>query len=373
MISSRKQNETSASGFALPTGVGICLRNHTDADLRVVRKQLGMNDSRLTGEPDIVLRFEEQLEPPSLHFADDATAFSADKFFVRQRKEQVFLQIPVQDVGAHCELVCRRGVAAVPMLDSIVKLTALSKGILPLHASSFVFREQGAFVSGLAHSAKTTTLMGFMAHGAQCIGDDTAYLDRNGRLMGDMTAISVSDRHLADLPELRSAVSYRQRLAINTAVALTRSISLAPGYGNGQSSLSRGLRKLGRILTTRRSVDVPRDRLFSSDSLCDSHSLHHAILSLAHDCPQVVVEEISRDEFVDRLVYVIVREFDDLTTLYQKFRFAFPSRRNLLLEQLADKIRDVAMERLTEPTFHAVHHPYPVSPRSMFDALRPLF
>lgn len=376
MISLAKQDGTDASSFGLLGTVSIRLQNHTAVDLRLVHEQLGMDVANPAAEPDLVLRFEDRVPQPSLHYVDDATAFSSDGFFLLRgrRQEKVCVRLPIEDIGTRCELVCQRGMSAIPLLAPIMKVTALSKAILPLHASSFVFRGQGAFVAGFAHSAKTTTLLGFMAHGAQCIGDDTAYLDHAGRLVGDKSSIGLSDRHLADLPKLRAALSYRQRLAIKTAGALTRSISaVAPSYEAGQSSLHRGLRKLDRVLSGRRSAEVSLEKLFPAESLCESHSLQRAFLSLVHDSPDIVIENTSRDAFIERLVHVILHEFEELTSLYEKFRFAFPSKRNTLLDGLSEKIEEVARERLASQAFYTVYHPYPVSPQSMFEALSPQF
>jgi hypothetical protein len=264
--------------------------------------------------------------------------------------------------------------SAIPVLDAIVKVAALSRGILPLHASSFVYRGQGALVTGFAHSAKTTTLMGFMAHGAQCIGDDTAYLGHAGELIGEQSPIALSDRHLATLPALRSALPYRQRLAMRTAGVLTKSISaVAPNDQGGQSTLLRGLRKLDRALSARRCIEVAPDKLFPAEALCDGHRLQRAFLSLAHDSEEIVIEDISRDAFIKRLTHIVRREFDGLMGLYEKFRFAFPSQRNALLDRLSDKIAEVAEQRLGRQAFYTVYHPNPVSPQGMFEAMSPLF
>src|SRR5918997_82180 len=62
-----------------------------------------------------------------------------------------------------------------------VNLTALAKGALPLHAAAFTYRGTGVVVTGWAKGGKTETLLGFMAAGAEYVGDEWVYLDANGR------------------------------------------------------------------------------------------------------------------------------------------------------------------------------------------------
>jgi hypothetical protein len=377
MITAAKQCAANESDFDLLGQVGVRLLNHRPTDVAMVRHQLSLQETSLDREPDIVIRFEDEGEATLLHqVGGDEFGFTEDAFFILRgrRREKVCMRLAVEEVGTRCELVCRRGMSAIPLLESIVKLTAISRGVLPLHAAAFVFRGQGAAVAGFAHGGKTTTLLGFMNGKGKFIGDDTVYVDRDGCIHGEGSAVNLSDRHLAQLPQLRSALPYGKRLSMRVATGLTHSISaLVPGFERGRSSWHRGLRKLDQALQGRRSSEITPARLFAREALCTNHTLQRLFLCIAHNSPEIRVESASTDDFVKRLVYVVCEELSELTRCYERFRFAFPDKVNPLLDRLASRIQGVATARLASKALYFVYHPYPVSPQSMFKALSPVF
>jgi len=54
----------------------------------------------------------------------------------------------------------------VPHLLAVINLTALAKGVLPLHASAFTYRGLGVLATGWAKGGKTETLLEFAWLGA---------------------------------------------------------------------------------------------------------------------------------------------------------------------------------------------------------------
>jgi hypothetical protein len=55
------------------------------------------------------------------------------------------------------------------LLISILNLTMLAKGFLPMHASAFTYKNTGVVATGWAKGGKTETLFAFMANGAASI------------------------------------------------------------------------------------------------------------------------------------------------------------------------------------------------------------
>ena len=69
------------------------------------------------------------------------------------------MQLPLERAGDRCEIVCERGLSAVPHLVAIVNLTALAHGVLPLHASAFSWNGTGILATGWAKGGKTEALL----------------------------------------------------------------------------------------------------------------------------------------------------------------------------------------------------------------------
>ena len=151
--------------------VRIRVLDASPRDIATVGRQLGLQPAALNGKPDLTIRFVGELPvrgPLRLVGLDDA-GFTKDAFLVlRGRfKSRARVQIPFEHIGRRCEIVCERGIARIPLLNSILNLTMLGKGAAPLHAAAFRFNGAGVLATSWAKGGKTEALLAFMAHGAR--------------------------------------------------------------------------------------------------------------------------------------------------------------------------------------------------------------
>ena len=127
--------------------VGIQLVNALPGDVKIVARQLGPIRKSLAREPDIVIRFVERLSNSSRvrYVGLNEAGFTNDAFLVLRsdHKSRAVVQIPFDQIGKKCEIVCERGLVAIPLLIAIINLTALGKGLLPMHASAFTYKGVG--------------------------------------------------------------------------------------------------------------------------------------------------------------------------------------------------------------------------------------
>src|SRR6266536_429305 len=152
-VESYKTNHlsTETTDFDLHGFVGIRLIDAKPSNLAAVKRQLGPIQVSLTREPDIVIRFVAQLQLSSSvrYLGVDEAGFTDDAFLIFRGKHatNVKVQIPFDQIGSQrCEIVCETGIPAVPLLIAIINLTALSKGILPLHASALLYNGKGILI-----------------------------------------------------------------------------------------------------------------------------------------------------------------------------------------------------------------------------------
>ena len=147
--------------------VGIRLADAGPEEEALVSRQLGPIRRPLEREPDIVVRFVDELElsSPVRYIGLEDCGFTADAFLVLRgkHKSRARVQLPFARIGGRCEIVCERGLAAVPLLVPIVNLTALANGLLPLHAAAFLWNDVGIVATGWSKGGKTETLLAFMA------------------------------------------------------------------------------------------------------------------------------------------------------------------------------------------------------------------
>lgn len=361
--------------FDLHGIVGIRLVGASARDAAVVARQLGPLHAPLGREPDIVVRFVESLPAASrLRYVglDDA-GFTEDTFVVlrSKRRSSVKVAIPFDDVGGRCEIVCESGVPAVPYLIPIVNLTALARDVLPLHASAFTYRGTGVLVTGWSKGGKTEALLAFMNSGAQYVGDEWTYVMPDGRLLGIPEPLRIWEWHVRELPRYRARISGKDRSRMR-AIKAVRRVERALPRGGGASGLAAVRRKVTATLEGQLHVDMPPEKLFGPASRPLAGTLDKVVFGMSHDAPEVKVEPIDPDEIARRMVHSLAHERLGFVSAYLKFRFAFPERRNALLERAGEREGELLARVLRGKEAYAVLHPYPAPIPALFDALDPV-
>ncbi len=356
--------------------VGIRLVDASAADTAAVDRQLGPIQRPLERPPDVTIRFVDRLRLSGRTrlLGLDEAAFTDDAFLVlrSKHKTRARVQIPMAQVGNTCEIVCERGMAAVPFLIPIVNLTALGNGALPLHAAAFNTGGTGVLVTGWSKGGKTETLLAFMARGARYIGDEWVYIDALGERMGGIPEpIRVWDWHLQQLRHLHAAVSRADRsrlLALRGVLGLEAALSRAPGRNLRPARL---LRRARPLLQRQACVDLHPQRLFG-DRLDLSGNLDRVVFAASQERTDIVARSIDPREIAARMVFSLQYERLPFLGVYHAFRFAFPAGRNALVET-AEELQRERLQRLfaSKPCF-TLEHPYPVSIPALHDTLEPL-
>jgi hypothetical protein len=304
---------------------------------------------------------------------DDA-GFTDDAFMVMHGRNgsRARVKLALEQIGERCEITCESGLERVPLLIPILNLTALSKGVLPLHASAFAYGGLGVLTLGWSKGGKTETLLAFMSEGATYIGDEWVYISADGRLMyGIPQPIRVWDWHLHCLPEYRALLGKSERVrlgAIKTFLSIARKMPRWPDSGFARSM---ALGRVMPVLERQLYVDMPPDRLVNGNLGSLDGAIDRVFFVVSHEQPDVTLKPIEAHEIARRMVFSLQYERLDFMSYYHKFRFAFPEARNEFIEQAEDLQREMLLRVLTGKRAYAVYHPYPVALSALFDAIRP--
>jgi hypothetical protein len=365
---------TSSMDFDLNGMVGVRLLDAGPKDTEAVARQLGLPITHLKREPDITLRFVDRLTPSARlrYLGVDDAAFTDDAFYVLRslHKTRVKVQVPFQNIGEKCEIVCERGLPAVPLMIPILNLTALNHGALPLHASAFNYKDQGLVALGWAKGGKTETLLAFMLQGAEYVGDEWVYFTCDGKQMfGIPEPIRLWDWHLSDVPEIRSRISREGKAKLLAIKTLVKTLQTA-GNGAGGSA-ARLARRVSNLLQRQMYVHASPQHLFGENACVLQGQPQKLFFVGSHDSPNVIVEPVDPLEIARRMVFSLEEERHDLWSYYLKFRFAFPHLRNELLERSQVLQLDALEQILAGKEAYSVYHPYPVHIPALFDAMRP--
>ena len=355
--------------FDLHGFVGIRLLEPQQRDVEVVTRQIGPLTGVLDREPDITIRFVDELpEAGRLTYAGwPDCAASEDDFYLLRGRAGVAARtlLPVQDVGGRCDIVTERRAGPVPHLLAIINLTALAHGVLPLHASAFTYRGAGVLATGWAKGGKTETLLAFAARGADYVGDEWIYLTPDGQMHGVPEPIRLWHWHVRQLPELRAGlpVTTKSRLGVLPSVA-TSAASLAATLRGPAASV---LRRAAPVIARQAYVQVPPAQLFGDDAIALHGRLDHLLLVTSHDRDDVELRAIDGSAVAARMEASLAEERDQFLQMYRQFRFLFPDRRSAVVEEAPALERDLLAARLGGRAAHQLSHPYPVR----LDALVP--
>jgi hypothetical protein len=118
-------------------------------------------------------------------------------------------------------------------------------------------------------------------------------------------------------------------------------------------------------------VQLPPRFLFGKESRVVAAAPDKVFWMASHETPDITVEPVDPRDVARRMVFSLEEERTDLLAAYRRFRFAFPERRNELLENAEELQRSALLRVLDRKETYAVWHPYPVSIPALFDAMRP--
>ena len=352
--------------------VGIRLLNAAPGDVRTVARQLGLPSQRLSREPDIVIRFVDDLRltSPLRYLGLEDSAFTDDAFIILQSKRTNWARakVPFEAVGGRCEIVCESGLSSVPLLIAIINLSALAKGVVPLHASAFVHRGVGVLVTGWSKGGKTEALLAFVSQGAEYVGDEWIYLSADSnRMYGIPQPIRLWDWHLEQFAGYRRRVGWRNRMrlsAIRAGLTVGRAVT-------GDRRTGAILDRLQVLAKRQTCVDMAPDRLFGPYGRLEGPIDRVFLVGSGAD-PRVVVEPIGAELVAQRMLHSVRFEFEPLVSHYLRFKFAFPGTTNERIETLEERLQTALDRTLGSRTAYAVTHPYPMTIAALYDAMSPL-
>jgi hypothetical protein len=345
--------------FDLHGVVGVRLLDATEDDVATVRRQLGPLQSPLQREPDITVRFVERATSRPLTYVGlGECGFNEDGFFVLSRADgpRATAMVPFDRLGLQPQLVCERGMPAVPHLLAIINLTALARGVLPLHASAFVTGSLGVLVTGWSKSGKTETLLASLGHGGRYVGDEWVYLTPDRKMLGLPEPVRVWSWHLDQLPELlrsRPARERRRLSAWSAAAATTRRIAATRLPGTGL------LRRGSPLVARQAYLQIPPHEMFGLEHVTLHADLDAVVLLINHDLPKISVMPAGTTEVSGRMLASLAEERAPFRAHYRQFRYAFPERSSGVVETA-----QATESRLLAALFDGypaakVLHPYP--------------
>ncbi len=357
----REQATNSPIDFDLHGLVRVRLLNPESSDVKTIARQLGPLQTTTDGTPDITVRFVDELpiDEPVVYVSWDESGFAGDEFYLLRGRAGARARtvIPFDRVGDRVDIVTERGVGVVPHLLALVNLTALSKGVLPLHATAFSYGAHGVLVTGWAKGGKTETLLAFSQLGARYIGDEWIYLTPEGNMFGVPEPIRLWRWHVEQLPQVKQGLSRVQRARLTglaKASEAADTVARALPEGNGLASV---LRRGAPILRRQAYTHVTPIELFGG--VDPSRSFDLVVLATSHDADTVELDEIKGEVVAARMRASLLDEREALLAHYRQFLYAFPDRRSELIDSASQIEAQLLDSTLIGRAAYHLRHPYP--------------
>ncbi len=266
--------------------------------------------------------------------------------------------IPFDRVGERVDIVTERGVGVVPHLLALVNLTALSKGVLPLHATAFSYGEHGVLVTGWAKGGKTETLLAFSQLGARYIGDEWIYITPEGNMFGVPEPIRLWRWHVEQLPSVKQGLTRLQRLRLGGLAKASEAAEAVAGVLPDRNGLASVLRRGAPIVRRQAYTHVTPADLFGG--VDPSRSFDLVVLATSHDADTVELDEVKGDVVAARMRASLLDEREALLAHYRQFLYAFPDRRSKLIDSASQIEAELLDAALAGRAAYHLRHPYPV-------------
>jgi hypothetical protein len=250
-------------------------------------------------------------------------------------------------------------------------MTALAKGLLPLHASAFVYRGRGVLVTGWAKGGKTEALLAFMQRGARYVGDEWIYLTPDGQMFGIPEPIRLWRWQLRQVPALAARAPRSDRLRIAMLDALASGAErLAPRRSGGFAAAA--IRRAVPVIRRQVNLRVPPSRLFGSELVRGPAPVDTVVFISSHDSPEVRIETADAGEVAGRMAASLAHERHGLLESYGQFRFAFPERRGEAVESAPDIEARLLAQTLGGRRVSWLRHPHPCEINSLYPPIAAL-
>jgi hypothetical protein len=379
-------NETVVGAPGEPTGNGqvidhsvhglvtIRLIGAPQSAVRSLVRILGQSQGSSSDEPDICITFTDHLTKTNdlRYIGLNEAAFDGDSFYCLDNLGYR-TQIDFDRLGDRCELVCERGVSVIPHLVPILGLRLLRKGYVLLHSSAFVYEDHGILVTGWEKGGKTETLLPFMAAGAHYLADEWTIVSPTDGIMWGLSGMTqVWSWHFRYLPQYWARIRTTDRHRIRLVRLYQRLYHALPVALRGRGLPAQWLHRLsleGGVPLLGQSRSAPeilfRDRIWQGPAKLDRLFLATLAPGETHVLPVQTVE-IAR-----RMIASLAYERRHLLNAYHQFRFAFPGRKNHLLETASEQELRLLSQAFAGRAAYEIRHPYPVSLPDLYETVHP--
>jgi hypothetical protein len=364
--------------------LGLRLREPTEPLERAVARQLDplRPVDALVREPDVIISHLDETSVTSRGHRLGAAGDNQFCFFDDERLSvssgTSLVSVQFDRVGTACEVQCAPDSGMRKLLIDYVRpalqLSLLPKNALALHSAAATVNGKGILFAGWAESGKTESMLGFLQAGASFVSDKWTIVAGDGsRIHNFPTPITVRDWMIDLIPGLRSRLT-------RTGLLRARAAEVASSVLASGGALKRvpGVSQMKSLADLAGRVSVSYNQLFGNGTngqvgwtSASSAPLDILFFLLTGSSEKIQVRSAHPAEVAGRLADCARYERRSFYGLYQRFRYAFPGRRNELIEGARNVEAEMLTKALEGKAVHLVEAPFPFNPATLHKALQP--
>jgi hypothetical protein len=358
--------------FNLHNLFSIRLEDPTLEAIKAVQNQVGVQPSVLDEEPDLTVCYVDRFNVSICHTEMGKAGFTNEDFYIMtgDGRKNNRVQFPFADLGKPCKVICETGTTEIPLLKLIINLRVLANGVMPIHAAAFIYNGKGVVVNGWPKGGKTSTLFSFLTRGAQFVSDDWLFVDSDNKIYGLMQPIKLSDWQLKQLPDYLAKVKRIKRWTIQGLRWLDTLEKLMPEWIRDNllpaKAFYQGMRYLNK---KHRHVTLSPEKLFGANLEAQTGKFDLLLLTLSHESPEVTVKPLNVDIALERLIAALHFEWMKWEEYYAQYLYAFPDKRNMLMDTAWDIQHHLLKNILTGKQIFLVNHPHPVELDELYNPI----
>lgn len=358
--------------FNLFNIIRIQLVNPDKKHIDFITDLTGVQPSNCEGVPDIKIIYQEKISAKKITLIGMNAGFDEANFYLLLRNGHTSKAIiPLDKVGENCEIICENEIVNIPLLNYIILLSFLKKNWVAVHSSAFVFDGKGTLILSWSNGGKTSTLLSFLKNGAEFVSDEWTIISENGKsLQGLPTKLSIWKWYFKEIKNILPKIKIQQKINFNLIHLFLKMNDVGKKCGFQNLEFIKIVDRVAIRLKNNLRIHVHPKNLRNIKIVKGEAQLDLVLFTVSSLDGFLGIQKIAAHEVIERMVQSNKQEYDDLLHHYTMFRFAFPNRRNNLLDTFEEMHRKILTSCFFGKEIYKIIHPYPVPIDKLYFFLR---
>jgi len=342
--------------------IRIRLVNPDQKHIDFITNLTGVQTSKCEEIPDIKITYKDKISTKNITLIGMDAGFDETNFYLLLRNGHTSKAIiPLDKIGENFEIICEKDIVNIPLLNYIILLLFLNKNWVAVHSSSFVFNGKGALILSWSNGGKTSTLLSFLKNGAEFVSDEWTIISENGKsLHGLPTKLSIWEWYFKELKNFLPKIKIQQKINFSFIHIILKMNDMAKRWDLQNLEFFKIVNRVaGRLKNNLRIFVHPQD-LINIKIAMGKAKLDLVLFTVSSLDEDIKIQKILENDVIERMIQSNKQEYDDLFSHYAKFRFAFPDKRNVLLDNFEGTHKKILASCFFGKDIYKVIHPYPV-------------